>query len=148
MTIDENLRTLMRDFYRVVDAEAFEDLGEFLEFPFEIAVKGKVLELHNISDAAGAFFAAARVHKSRGIARVTHKVSLVHATSLTEALIGVDEVAFDSRNRKLISWRSSFLLRRLNGIWRLSRANATGYDLAWEAKGKEALRSAVTSSLC
>ena len=147
MTIDENLRTLMRDFYRVVDAEAFEDLGEFLEFPFGIAVKGKFVELNDVFETVCAFSAAARVHKSRGIARATHKVSLVHATSLTEALLGVDEVAFDSRDRELISWRSSFLVRRLNGIWRLSRANATGYDLAWEAKGKEVLKSAVASSL-
>ena len=146
--IDENLRILMQDFYRMVDSEKFEGLGEFLEFPFEIATKDKTLELQDISDAIEAFKAAAKVRKRRAIARVKRKVSLVHTTSLTEALVGVDEVAFDSEDRQLVAWRSSFLLRRLNGIWRLSRANAAGYDLAWEAKGEPTLRFTANSSLC
>ncbi|MFY0596144.1 MAG: hypothetical protein JXQ85_06920 [Cognatishimia sp.] len=148
MTMEENLRNFMQDYHNVLNSKKYEGLAEFLVFPFEIALKGTTLRLNTLDEAIEAFQAVDQVHDLRGVAYVLQNVYLVHATSLSEAIIGTDETAYDAAGNELVNWHSSYLMNRINSIWRLTHANAINYDEAWENRGALVLHAAAESSLC
>lgn len=148
MTTEENLRAFMQDFHRKLGAYKFTELAEFIEFPFEITGKGGSVTVRDAADAAKAFKAKANLNRLRGVVRICRHVHLVHVTSLDEAIIGTEETAFDKAGETLMTWRKSYLIRRTNGIWRLSHANVVDYDTAWESVDGVSFHAACESSLC
>ena len=148
MTSDEALRTFKQDYHRTLNEKDFGGLVEFLDFPFEVKAKGARLKLHTAADVVEAFSAAHRVHVLRGVARVHREVDFVHVTGLGEALLNVQETAINASEQPIVSWRTSYLVARPNGVWRLTHVNATNHDEAWERRGEKPLHAAAESSLC
>ncbi|UZD92460.1 hypothetical protein [Cognatishimia activa] len=148
MTSEEILRSFMQDYHRVLNARDFGGLVEFLDFPFEIAALGTKLKLQNAADIVEAFTVADKVHAERGVHRVRREVAFAHVADLREAIVGTHETAIDARGHEIVSWRSSYLLERKNGVWRLTKVNATNHDEAWEKLGEASLHAASESSLC
>jgi len=148
MTSEENLRILMQDYHRALNAQNYRDVIEFLDFPFELSVKGAKVQLNNAAEIVHAFKKAARVHKDRGVDHIFRRVDLAHIVDLREAIVGTIEEAFDAKGNSLVKWRSSYLLARRNGIWRITHANATGHDEAWEKVGSAPLCEVTDSSRC
>lgn len=148
MTSEETLRSFMQDYHRVLNAKDFGGLVEFLDFPFEIAAMGTKFQLRNAAEIVEAFIAADKVHRERGVHRVYREVALAHVADLREAIVGTHETAVDINGKEIVSWRSSYLLARKNGIWRLTHVNAADHDRAWENIGELSLHAAAESSLC
>ncbi|SHG42040.1 nuclear transport factor 2 family protein [Cognatishimia maritima] len=148
MTIEENLRAFMQDYHRAIADKNFAAVAEFLEFPFEITLKGGEVKLRDTADVVEAFSVIAKVHRARGVKKVRRRVHLVHATSLSEAIVSTDEEALDEKGQPIVTWRSSYLLLRQRGIWRIAEANAVNHDEVWEKVGATSLHAASASSLC
>ncbi len=148
MTSEENLQMFMQDYHRALNNKNFGEIVDFLDFPFVISLKGAKATLTNIEEVMHAFGEVARVQEQRGVAQIVRNVFLTQIVDLREAIVGTEEEAFDSNGNALVKWRTSYLLARRNGVWRLTRANATNYDEAWEKAGRAPMRKAVVSSLC
>lgn len=138
----------MQDYHRALNNRDFGGIVDFLDFPFEITLKGAKASLKNAEEIVFALSEMARVEKRRGVVQVVRNVYLAHIVDLREAIVGTDEEAFDAKGNSLVTWRSSYLLARRNGVWRITHANATDHDEAWERAGRKPLRMAVDSSLC
>lgn len=148
MITEEALRSFMQDYFRAMNAEDSSAIVEFVHFPFELKTKGKKLKLRDGADAVEAYSALKRIHAMRGVKRVYREVAMVHVTNMTEALVNVQETAVNASNEAIVSWQTSYLLARPNGVWRLTHMNSTNQDEAWAKRGEKPLHAAAVSSLC
>lgn len=148
MTSEENLRIFMQDYHRVLNAKDFGGLVEFLDFPFEVTAKNTKLNLRCAADVVEAFSVFQGIMDQRGVHRVYREVVLAHVADLREAIVGTEEIAVNAKNETIVTWRTSYLLARKNGVWRMTHVNAINHDEAWEKRGEKSLHAAAVSSLC
>lgn len=148
MTSEENLRMFMQDYHRALNAQNYDELVEFLDLPFELALKGKKKTLQTFADVKAAFRMAQAILAERGVFKTVRNVAFVHISDLRESIVGTDETAFDRAGNAIVNWRSSYLLQRRNGLWRICRVNAINHDESWEKIGHRALHAASESSFC
>lgn len=136
--IKNSAKAVMEDFH---DGLAHYDYTRILscwDFPAEITMPEQTLKLETPQEMRSGLRALHEFYQAQGITKVKADLEFMHQTGEDEAICASKFRAIAESGKVKAKWTSSYLLRKSQRGWRITKANISAQLRTFQLAGQEA----------
>lgn len=135
LSLEEELASWCQSYVDAFSAYDVAGISAHWSFPALILQKGRSISFPSESVFARNTEALLGFYKRQGVARAERALACCLSMSIDVAAMRVRDRMLDVRGDDIVSWEASYVLQRVDGVWRAVCAAADGETDAWRARG-------------
>lgn len=124
------IKEALTKFENAVDDKAAERIATLWDFPCEVRSKDGVTWYKNQAQMQSGLELLRQNCNRRGIKRLQKRFKQIYRTSGDEVLVRSEDRAFDDNEDMVSYWFSTYLMRRDDAGWKISKADLRNQEAA------------------